>query len=48
MTAIAMTDGALETTLLFHYGFELPCFAAFPLIADSSGREALRRYSSPS
>ena len=41
---IAMTDGGLETTLLFHDGFELPCFAAFPLLADSAGRDALRRY----
>lgn len=47
MTAIAITDGGLETTLLFHHGFELPCFAAFPLIADTSGREALRRYFEP-
>jgi hypothetical protein len=30
-----MTDGGRETSLLFHDGFELPCFAAFPLIADS-------------
>jgi S-methylmethionine-dependent homocysteine/selenocysteine methylase len=46
MTAqtIAMTDGGLETCLLFHEGFELPGFAAFPLLADAAGRDALRRY----
>jgi S-methylmethionine-dependent homocysteine/selenocysteine methylase len=47
VTAIAMADGGLETTLLFHDGFELPCFAAFPLIADGAGRDALRRYFEP-
>jgi homocysteine S-methyltransferase len=41
---IAMTDGGLETCLLFHEGIELPCFAAFPLLADAAGRAALRRY----
>jgi homocysteine S-methyltransferase len=41
---IAMADGGLETTLVFHDGFELPCFAAFPLLAASAGGAALRRY----
>lgn len=44
---LAMTDGGLETTLLFHEGFELPCFAAFPLLAEEPGRAALRRYFEP-
>lgn len=39
-----VTDGGLETTLVFHEGFELPLFAAFPLLKDSRGRAALDRY----
>jgi homocysteine S-methyltransferase len=37
-------DGGLETTLIFREGIELPEFAAYPLLRDASGREALRRY----
>jgi homocysteine S-methyltransferase len=37
-------DGGLETTMIFREGFELPEFAAFTLLAEPSGREALRRY----
>jgi homocysteine S-methyltransferase len=47
MTSVALTDGGLETTLLFHEGFELPCFAVFPLLEDARGRAALRRYFEP-
>jgi S-methylmethionine-dependent homocysteine/selenocysteine methylase len=39
-----VTDGGLETTLLFQEGIDLPEFAAFPLLADQSGRDALTRY----
>ncbi|WP_242456372.1 homocysteine S-methyltransferase family protein [Mycolicibacterium sp. P1-18] len=39
-----VTDGGLETDLMFHHGLELPCFAAFPLVADPDSREVLRRY----
>jgi S-methylmethionine-dependent homocysteine/selenocysteine methylase len=42
--AVAFTDGGLETVLLFHEGFELPCFAAFPLLGDERGRAALTEY----
>jgi len=42
-----LTDGGLETTLVFHEGRELPAFAAFPLLAEAGGREALRRYFAP-
>lgn len=45
--AVALTDGGLETSLLFHAGFELPCFASFPLLASARGRAALRRYFEP-
>jgi homocysteine S-methyltransferase len=41
---LLVTDGGLETTLIFHDGFELPHFAAFPLLDSADGRTALRRY----
>ena len=39
-----LSDGGLETTLIFHDGFELPMFAAFTLIESERGRAALRAY----
>lgn len=39
-----LTDGGLETTLVFHEGIELPHFAAFMLLRDKAGRATLRRY----
>lgn len=39
-----ITDGGLETTLVFHGGFELPHFASFVLLDDPDGVEALRAY----
>ena len=39
-----LTDGGLETTLIFHDGFDLPMFAAFPLVESERGRAALRAY----
>jgi S-methylmethionine-dependent homocysteine/selenocysteine methylase len=42
--AVELTDGGVETFLLFHEGLELPCFASFPLLEDARGRAALRRY----
>jgi S-methylmethionine-dependent homocysteine/selenocysteine methylase len=42
-----VTDGGLETTLIFHHGIDLPYFAAFDLLTDEAGREALRRYYAP-
>ena len=42
-----LTDGGLETTLIFHRGVDLPCFAAFGLLADDGGRDELRRYFTP-
>jgi S-methylmethionine-dependent homocysteine/selenocysteine methylase len=44
---LILTDGGLETTLLFHEGVELPHFAAFPLLDSPGGREVLRRYFAP-
>jgi S-methylmethionine-dependent homocysteine/selenocysteine methylase len=45
--AVALTDGGIETTLVFHEGFDLPCFASFPLLEDEQGRAAIDRYFSP-
>ncbi|HEV7435975.1 MAG TPA: homocysteine S-methyltransferase family protein [Pseudorhizobium sp.] len=39
-----LTDGGLETTLVFHEGLDLPCFASFPLLADEDGRAKLSKY----
>ena len=41
---LTLTDGGLETVLLFHRGFDLPCFASFPLLEHEEGRAALRSY----
>lgn len=43
----ALTDGGLETSLIFHQGIELPCFAAFPLVTSEQGREVLKAYFRP-
>ena len=42
-----LTDGGIETTLIFHDGLELPEFAAFPLLESDEGVAALRRYYEP-
>lgn len=39
-----ITDGGLETELVFHDGRDLPCFAAFPLLEQPDTRARLRRY----
>ena len=39
-----ITDGGLETTLLFHDGMDLPLFAAFTAMKDEAGTDTLRRY----
>jgi len=39
-----VADGGLETTLLFHEGAHLPCFAAFDLLKDVTGRDTLTAY----
>jgi len=39
-----MTDGGMETTLIFHEGMNLPCFASFDLLKDEAGWTTLRRY----
>ena len=42
-----LTDGGIETTLIFLEGHDLPLFAAFDLLKDDEGTEALRRYYEP-
>jgi S-methylmethionine-dependent homocysteine/selenocysteine methylase len=39
-----VSDGGLETDLIFHHGVDLPEFASFPLVADERGRGLLRDY----
>ena len=39
-----LTDGGLETTLIFQDGIDLPHFASFTQLSDSAGRERLRKY----
>ncbi|UVO29239.1 homocysteine S-methyltransferase family protein [Bradyrhizobium arachidis] len=41
---IFLTDGGMETTLIFHDGLELPHFAAFVLLDSADGRAHLKRY----
>ncbi len=42
-----LTDGGIETTLIFHEGLDLPHFAAYDLLAREGGEDALRRYFEP-
>lgn len=42
-----LTDGGLETTLVFQQGLDLPDFAAFPLLDTEQGRAALAAYYTP-
>ena len=44
---VFLTDGGIETTLIFHHGLELPLFAAFTLLEEADGTEALRLYYAP-
>jgi S-methylmethionine-dependent homocysteine/selenocysteine methylase len=39
-----LTDGGIETVLIFHDGFDLPHFAAFDLLRTDAGREGLKTY----
>jgi S-methylmethionine-dependent homocysteine/selenocysteine methylase len=44
VSELAITDGGMETTLIFHEGLDLPHFASFVLLDDPAGIEALRAY----
>src|SRR5688572_14765018 len=39
-----VTDGGLETDLIYHHGVDLPDFAAFVLVDSEQGRDLLLRY----
>ncbi|MCV3735655.1 homocysteine S-methyltransferase family protein (plasmid) [Rhizobium sp. TRM96647] len=39
-----LTDGGMETTLIFHEGVDLPHFASFVLMASPEGRRKLKDY----
>lgn len=39
-----LTDGGLETDMVFNHGFELPAFAAHTLLETEKGRQALEDY----
>ena len=45
--AMFITDGGMETTLIFHQGIDLPDFAAFVLLDDPHGVRVLREYFLP-
>lgn len=42
--ATLLTDGGLETDLIFNKGIELPCFASFDLLSTEWGQQVLREY----
>jgi homocysteine S-methyltransferase len=42
-----VTDGGIETTLIYHRGLDLPAFAAFDLLKDEAGTRELRDYYRP-
>ncbi len=42
--AAFISDGGMETDLIFHEGAEMPLFASFVLLDTPEGREMLRRY----
>jgi S-methylmethionine-dependent homocysteine/selenocysteine methylase len=42
--SVFLTDGGTETTLIYDEGLDLPDFAAFTLLDDEAGRDALDRY----
>ncbi|MBA3563821.1 MAG: homocysteine S-methyltransferase family protein [Gammaproteobacteria bacterium] len=39
-----LTDGGIETDLIFNDGFDLPHFAAFTLLNNEAGRKGLKNY----
>jgi hypothetical protein len=40
-----MTDGGLETDLIFNHGIDLPEFAAFDLLKNEEGKKSLENTS---
>jgi len=44
---VLLSDGGMETTLVFIEGIDLPCFASFPVLEHEKGRAAMKRYFDP-
>jgi len=44
---VLLTDGGMETTLIFLDERELPCFASFPLLEQADGQAAMEAYFEP-
>jgi S-methylmethionine-dependent homocysteine/selenocysteine methylase len=44
---LSISDGGLETSLIYQHGVDLPDFAAFPLLDSEDGRAALAAYYEP-
>ena len=42
-----LTDGGLETTLIFLHGIDLPYFASCELLRSQAGRDVLAEYFAP-
>ena len=45
--SVFLSDGGLETTLVFRDGVDLPEFAAFPLLDSAEGRSRMAAYFTP-
>lgn len=43
-SGLFLSDGGLETDIIFHDGIDLPNFASFVLLDSDDGRDALQRY----
>lgn len=43
-SGLFISDGGIETTLIFHEGWDLPDFAAFDLLKHKAGYQALQKY----
>jgi len=41
---VFLTDGGLETFLIYKKNIDLPGFASFPIVKDDDGKEILRNY----
>ena len=39
-----LTDGGLESDMIFNHGFDLPCFSSIMLLRSDKGRQALDTY----
>ena len=42
--SLFLTDGGLETFLIYKKGLDLPQFAAFPALKDEEGRKFIKEY----